>query len=303
MAFRRPLKLNGSNLQEMANTDIENIQNLAFWQYISNPSVSLSVVGSSGNLGTINDTRLQAGTYSTRVERFPTEEETEEPTTVTVGYARLDQTVTDTNPPSDNGTSFPVYYDSTGNIRSMNLQDMYDTFGYAAIENLQTASSVETIYRIHTSTSFTGYSLVSATPIFSDTSADVSAYTADEIPESLDQPQVNSSYYLLKRDYVAPEFPLPVKNDSNNLASFDSSSFQSIIETMIRHLAAEVSGYRLRYSWDGTGTTVGSVIDQRLNGSGNYTQRFVDANDYRAQEFPNGSLVTVNTYNLRLRQE
>ena len=30
------------------------------------------------------------------------------------------------------------------------------------------------------------------------------------------------------------------------------------------------------------------MVDTRLNGSGNYQTRFVNADDYRAQEFPNG---------------
>ena len=34
-------------------------------------SVSLSVVGSGGNLGAIDDTRLQAGAQSTSVTNFP----------------------------------------------------------------------------------------------------------------------------------------------------------------------------------------------------------------------------------------
>ena len=39
----------------------------------------------------------------------------------------------------------------------------------------------------------------------------------------------------------------------------------------------------------------------RLNGSGNYQTRFVNANDYRAQEFPNGTLTTINTYYLTIK--
>ncbi len=39
-----------------------------------------------------------------------------------------------------------------------------------------------------------------------------------------------------------------------------------------------------------------------LNGSGNYQQRFVNADDYRAQEFPDGTLVAVNTFELNLER-
>ena len=41
------------------------------------------------------------------------------------------------------------------------------------------------------------------------------------------------------------------------------------------------------------------MVNTILNGGGNYQQRFVNANDYRAQEFPNGTAVTANTYNLK----
>ena len=56
-----------------------------------------------------------------------------------------------------------------------------------------------------------------------------------------------------------------------------------VLETMIYNLTK------------GTG-----IADTRLNGSGNYQQRFVNADDYRAQEFPDGSPTTINTYYLRL---
>ena len=42
------------------------------------------------------------------------------------------------------------------------------------------------------------------------------------------------------------------------------------------------------------------MIDTRLDGSGNYQTRFVNANDYRAQEFPNGSPQTITTTFLRI---
>ena len=41
--------------------------------------------------------------------------------------------------------------------------------------------------------------------------------------------------------------------------------------------------------------------DTRLNGSGNRQTRQV-GDDYRAQEFPNGSPTTVNTYYLRINK-
>ena len=44
------------------------------------------------------------------------------------------------------------------------------------------------------------------------------------------------------------------------------------------------------------------MTDTRLDGSGNYQTRFVNANDYRAQEFPNGTATTISTYFLRINK-
>jgi hypothetical protein len=52
---------------------------------------------------------------------------------------------------------------------------------------------------------------------------------------------------------------------------------------------------------NGAGNARGSgMTNTILNGTGNYQTRFVNANDYRAQEFPNGTAVTVATHYLRI---
>ena len=44
------------------------------------------------------------------------------------------------------------------------------------------------------------------------------------------------------------------------------------------------------------------MVDTRLNGAGNYQTLFVNVDDYRAQEFPDGTPTTINTYNLKVQQ-
>ena len=44
------------------------------------------------------------------------------------------------------------------------------------------------------------------------------------------------------------------------------------------------------------------MVDTRLDGSGNYQTRFVNADDYRAQEFPNGNPQTISTWTLKVNQ-
>ena len=58
MAVRSPLKYNGSQLQEMTTAEVLEYTKLAIYYYSLNPTVTLSVSSSSGNLTSINDTRL-----------------------------------------------------------------------------------------------------------------------------------------------------------------------------------------------------------------------------------------------------
>ena len=78
---------------------------------------------------------------------------------------------------------------------------------------------------------------------------------------------------------------------------------EGLFTEWIRETASESSdGYKIIYS---VGTSGGStrgtaMVDTKLNGSGNYQQLQAGLDDYRSQEFPNGSAATVTTYNLRI---
>ena len=62
MAVRSPLKNDSGNLKEISSAEVDQVVDQIIYQYSLNPSVvTLSVVGSGGNLSSINDTRLQAG--------------------------------------------------------------------------------------------------------------------------------------------------------------------------------------------------------------------------------------------------
>ena len=52
----------------------------------------------------------------------------------------------------------------------------------------------------------------------------------------------------------------------------------------------------------GSGNTRGTaMVNTKLDGSGNY-QTLQSGDDYRAQEFPNGTAQTISTYNLRINK-
>ena len=312
MAVRAPLKNNSGNLQEMSTTEVNEIVDQIVYQYSLNPSVSLSVVGSSGTLSSITDTRLQAGAQSTSVSAFPSEATTAEPSVVTVTYDKISETRATITPTADTGTTWPVYYTSGGAIQAMSLTDVKDTFLHPAIDLLSSGSLTTQqagTYHINTSTSVTGSTEVSGanTAVFVDTRANTGAYSAGSIPETQDQPTNITSYYLHKITGSDTSYTLPMSIDgSNNLQVFPEATFESLIQEWIRYTAvSSTDGYSLSYNMgtSGSGNTRGSgIADTRLNGSGNYQTRFVNANDYRAQEFPNGTATTIATYFLRINK-
>ena len=308
MAVRSPLKNNSGNLKEMTSAEVDQIIDHIIYQYSLNPGVSLSVVGSGGSLGSINDTRLKAGAVASTNSSFPNEATTDEPDTVTVAYQRINQSIASVSATGDTGKTWPVYYDSGGHIRAMNIADVKDTFLHPAI-NLLTSASTSTqqagTYTLATSTSLSGSTLVSSTPIFVDTRADTSAYDQSTIGDhALDNPTTITSYYLHKISGTNSAYTSPMFiNAQNNIQEFNTTNWETLVQEWIRHTAASsTDGYKITYSLgsSGSGNTRGTaIVNTVLNGTGNYQTRQV-GDDYRAQEFPNGTPTTANTYNLRI---
>ena len=307
MAIRSPLYYNSGNLQEMSSTLIDEIVDQIVYQYSLNPSVSLSVVGSSGSLDAISDTRLQAGASSTSTTAFPSEATTAEPSTVTVSYDKITSTSTGGSDTTDSGKTFPVYLDGLNNIQAMSKQDMLDTFIHPAIDlltNASTGTDQGGTYQISTSASLSGNTAVSGTAVFVDTRANTGAYTSGSIPETLDQPTTINSYYLQRINGVDNSYTLPIIIDSSNhLQVSPEVTFETILKNMVKYSAVNDTGFTISYSINGSGNNRGSgMVDTRLDGSGNYQTRFVNANDYRAQEFPNGTAQTISTYFLKIHK-
>lgn len=311
MAIRKPLKIFGTDFKEISSANTLDIRARMVYLYLANTSITLSVVANSGSLDSINDTRMTAGAVSNSSTAFPNEATTAEPGTATVTFDKINQTVLGGSAPADtNNIRFPVYSDS-GNIKAMSLQDMYDTFVIDPGTINQIIAALP--YKIHTSTTPpSGYTLVSSTPVFIDTRANTSLYTAGGIGEALDQPQDITSYYLHKANGTNTALSVandasgdvPVYIDSNqNLRQYTLAEFDAILLNVIKYSAASLTSNKLRYYIGGSGTTLGTgMANTKLNGSGNYQTRQV-GDDYRAQEFPNGSVVTEATYYLKARKE
>ena len=308
MAVRAPLYLDSGNLKEMDAGQVDEIVDRAVYQYSISPSVELSVANSGGNLGIISDTRLQAGDSITRTDRFANEGETDEPSTVTVNYNRIIQAASNPSTTTDSGKTWPIYRDNNGNIHAMSLTDVKDTFLHPAID-LLTLGTLTTkqggTYHINSASNVSGSTLVSGTPVFVDTRADTAQYTAGGIGETLDQPTTITNYYLHRVDGTNSGYTNPLYITSgDDLQEYTDAGFDVLLQQWVKSVAAVSSeGYKLTYNIGGAGQSRGSgMADTKLNGTGNYQTLYVNTDDYRAQEFPNGSPTTENTYFLNINK-
>ena len=315
MAVRNPLYVSGGNLIAMSTGEIEQYRQKAIFLYSQAPSAVLTVVSGSGALiSAIDDTRTKAGAASQSASAFVYANSTAEPATVTVSYDKVNLAYTSTgaiNETADTGTTFPVYYDNnTGAIRSMNLTDLLDTFIYPAIISLSSStesSATAGTYTVTTSaTAASNYTQVSSTAIFADTRANTGAYSAAGIPETLDQPTTITSYFLHRRDgtdNTPARVPLFV-NSGNNLQEFSAGDINTLVGDWLRFTAAhDTSGYKISYNVgaSGNGSVRGSAMtDTKLDGDGLFQTLQVNIDDYRSQEFPNGTAQNISLNNLRI---
>ena len=323
MAVRTPLILDGSNnLKEMTTAQINAVKDRVRYLYGANPSVTLSRVASGGALGTITDTRKTSGAASVTTgnqdadndgaAEYALEGDTAEPGTVTVNYDRIDRAEASTSASADtNSVAFPIYQTS-GNIQSMSLTDVYDTFIHPAIDTITGSSQPQPgTYYIYTGTTLAGYTAVSADPVFTDTRANTASFLAANIGTAgttQDFATTVTNYYLLSANNIAAptmEQMLFIRNSDKNIEQYTQAEMDTWLQNCVRHVASQGSGTgtKISYNLNGSGTNQGSgMTNTILDGSGNYQTRSVGADDYRSQEFPNGSATTAATHRLKITQ-
>lgn len=333
MTVRRPLvydagPANTSGIfRELTNAELLEWQTAIIDVYAANPTSVLSVVSGSGTISpTMADTRLQAGAAKQGsdgfTESFPAATDTANISTVTVNYDKVSGAfVTSNTGEVDNGYNYPLFFnEDNDSIQPMNLDDLIDSIIEPTIDLMVSATESDSTagtYTINTAASLSGYTEVSGagTAIYLDTRANADAYTDAGIPETLDQPTTINSYFLqrknagstvpstkllfLDNDYGAPSNP----NDFD-VREYSIAEATALLATWLKVYAGEVTGYKIIYSitTDGSGGNArgSSMVDTRLNGSGAFSTTLQDANDYRAQEFPNGSAATITTHTLRV---
>ena len=328
MAVKIPLKLvinsasSNVSFQVCTQAEVIQISTEMIRQYGANPSATISV--GSGNMGAITDTRLEVGAVGNDATNFDTQGETADVSTETVSFNALVGAFHGVSAPSfsrgteiSNSTntafSFPCYIDATStaesSIRQFNLDDMLDTFWHPVAEAIVaggTTPDAAGSYITHTATSLANHTLVSSTPIFTDTRATASDYTAGGVPEAADQQDVVTNYYLLRRNVSTVNYTPYLVGFAKNVSIpqlIPHATLSSQLQAIARYGAINESGYRIQYRFGtGTGssfTTKSTAIDTKLNSSAYLTRQVGD--DYRSQEVPAGSAATISTYNFGIK--
>lgn len=336
MAVRIPLYLESlqdppfadffQHLQELNSVDIGRVHNFAPYAYANNPSgpaAKLEVNTANGTLMSgqpFVDTYYIAGASTTRVDRFATEAETPNISMVTDNYNRIRVVYDSVSLPTGdaNNLQYPLYLYNDGGVvqlRTMSVQDFIDSFAIPALDVMTIWSSSLTnqqsgTYFLTTSTSPANATLVSATPVAVNSVANIAAYTGSGIPEAQKQ-TIDTNYYLAMVNFpptsyeiYAPldaEYTFPVYFDAGteSIRQHTPTTWAALIGPFLRYyLAAPGTGYTIQYNLtDGNqrGTT---YTDTRVTPTGTgYNTRFVNADDYRTQEFPTGtaSVISANT--------
>jgi hypothetical protein len=273
----------------------------------------MSYVASGGQIQfAMDDTRLVAGNSTTRTDRFATRAETPDPGINTVTYRRINAH-TPLSPPVAKPVPKLFYYDN--GLKVFTQRDMLDTFIVPCVDYLEkndTGVTQAGTYTISTSPSLPFCSLQGT--VFTDTQANVSLYDAANIPETADQPIINQNYYLhfINGDPAQPSQRNFVQADQRHnwkspTVDFTAAPFQTFtdwcVDALVFTLGQDV-GNRLEYELltdtsPGSGQTArGTLMSDTILDSSDYNTRFVDADDYRTQEFPGGSSTTASTYQL-----
>jgi hypothetical protein len=323
-AYRPLVSDNNIRIKECTSSEYDLMLQQIAYLYSQNPTVELSVVASGGNISpTMTDTRYRSGTAARNtsgpwpaVTTFPSEATTGEPDVVTTTYDKMSQTVTSATKPTY--SIKPVRVDTNG-VTEMTETDVIDTFIDPVVDAMVGLTGTNVLgagaYYISTSSSISGSTSLGT--VYTDTAANLAGYLASNIGTTGTQQDVFTSinYQLFQVDGVTsvgggwrgPLIIDYVANNRNNptgLRHMTQVEFDNYFGPLIRHAIYGYTGMTLRYNVDGSGTTQGSAMTNTvLTGvTGNYTTYKATADDYRAQEFPNGTLVTADTYELKLER-
>ena len=329
MAIRRPVYLFAdpaltpvtSDFYEYNDSFMADILSFASYVHAQDPGPKLEVNTSNGtqmpNQG-FTDTYYIAGAMSTRTERFSTAAETPNVSMSTDTYNRI-RIVNNqgTLPTTDaNNLEYPLYLtaDTPRQLRAMTRQDFIDTFVTPALDNwLGTVANEQGgTYFLTTSSNPANATIVGSVPAAVNSVANLSAYSSGGIGEAVKQ-TTDINYWLAKVDYSEIDFDpmedsLPMYFDAGTetIRMHTLASWTALLGPFLRYyLGGGSPTHTISYNINGGGTTQGSIFtDSRRTPTGTgYTTRFVNANDYRTQEFPTGTESTIAGTEKRLKMQ
>ena len=300
------------------------LKELAGYAFSINPNPYLEVntgVGTALPGQPFVDTYYIAGASTSRVDRSATEAETPNISISTDNYTRITQRTDVVSLPNGdtNNLQYPLYFDGT-DLRAMTVTDFIDTFITADVL-AQFGGGGYTLakggtYYLTTNDNPPNATRVGTTFAARNSVADVAAYTRTGIPETTKQ-VINTDYYVAMNNYPPtgsglydnPIYDLPIYYDAGTetIKTHSAATWATLLNPFLRYFLSTNGGtaYALSYNIDGAdGVANGSAYaDTRTSGSlTGYATRFVNADDYRTQEFPNGTASTIATQSFKIHQ-
>lgn len=313
MTLYRPLISDGNTRMREATTSEYNamLTRIAYL-YEQNPTVTLSVVASGGNISpAMRDRRYYTGTsQDTGDAAFGT---ATNPVVVNdITYDKISQTVTAETLPTY--SLKPVRMDGNSGVREISQQDVIDTYIAPVIDNMIAYTTAPAGYAAGSYFISTAASEANATQlgiVYTDTrSVGFGSYPllTGSGQQFFDVNTINT-YYLHKVNSVSASFRTPLIVDGTaGLRHMTTAEFETYFEQLIRYCIYNETGQRLRYNVNGSGGTVqGSVmVDSFYEGSTQVDRvtdpSDTDPNDYISQLQPSGTINTDTTYSLKLER-
>ena len=312
----------GKMIYPFNSTGMTELHKLAGHAYALSPNPRIEVSGSLGDPlpgATFTDTWWSAGASTTDVTNYDTASETPNVFMVTDTYNSLRLVYdVDASPFSSdtNNTQFPLYLYSpegpdgddwpTAGLRTMTNQDFVETFIIPTLDQFHGGgSSLEQggTYFMTTSSSPANATVVGIAALNQE--ANPAAYSAASIPETPSQNNTVTTYRIAKVNWSptastlyesGANYDLPLYYDygTESIKQHSPTTWAALLNPFLRYYLSGQAGvaYKLSYNVDGSdGTTNGTLYqDTRITTAGtSYQQRFVNANDYRTQEFPTGT--------------
>jgi len=329
MTVRTPVYWDGSSIAQMSASQITTIKQRCVYLFGgAGRPVNLTYVASDGSLRRMLDTSDSPSAEVSNTRSFANNTTSLGNTTdagTSTTYDHINQILTTPSDPTDtNNKLYPLYYDGSGNFQAMSKTDMYDTFINDAIDLLVDGNDRDGTYRLSTQpTTLANHTLVNANPIFVDTRFDKSIHGGDgSISEILPLSGTTTAeiekWYLWRTNqgtsYGTPSVQSPLYiNSDNDLQSYSTAEFDSVLEDLLFYSAASRNTYSIRYEVKGvSGTDTSEIIgnnsldktrgdvvtDTTLDSQVRINDQ--DADTYRSQNLPSGAGETETTYALKI---